>query len=315
MGNHGQPIVSRAISKGELFGERQLRGPHGLARSLWSGAVAPQVSGFDFDLEGPAEEFWNNCDRSTSRSRLDLHGVLLIPRPVLGNREAVRVSPQGRREPRSISPRPKKLRFRCSFVCALSYGAYLVGRRLYPENAQTIPVGFSDIFIGWRTGSIPTQLGTAASCGSSLSLCACEVSGMPQRQTEPEVPVVAFCTTFIFRSIASCRCCASLRELNSGLDDCYRGAGASSLDLVFLSNYSRRYARHACSSSGDDIGRSPWSDPIFGVQDSDPQKGEPLIVWAFGVVRTLLDAPQFLCLLRIPNQAALAAESDIHIFS
>jgi hypothetical protein len=113
----------------------------------------------------------------------------------------------------------------------------------------------------------------------------------------------------------ACRAPASLRELDSGLDDWYRGSGARSLDLVILSNYSRRCARHACSKSGDDVGRTPRSDPIFGVQDSDPQKGEPLILWAFGVVRALLDAPQFLCLLRIPGQAARAAKSDIHMFS
>jgi hypothetical protein len=92
-----------------------------------------------------------------------------------------------------------------------------------------------------------------------------------------------------------------LHKLDLGVDDCHQEADASSLDLVILTNNSRRYARDARPNSGDDIGRSPWSDPVFCVQNSDPQEGQPLIIGPFGVVGTLFDAPQLLCLLRIPN--------------
>src|SRR5665213_1528727 len=80
-----------------------------------------------------------------------------------------------------------------------------------------------------------------------------------------------------------------------------RSCSACSFDLVILSNDFGWYAGYSGSNSGDKIGRPPWGDPIFGMQDSDSQESEPFIVRALRVVRTLLDAPQFLSSLRIPN--------------
>jgi hypothetical protein len=167
----GQPIVPRAVGQGELFGERQLRRPH--ERNLRNGAGAPQV--LDVAFECPADKYWIDGDLFTSRSRLNLHGVLRLPRPSpwhsrSGSCECSAASRASLHFP-TVGKATLPVQFR---RCAAVQRVSTAWRPLDSARAQTLrsgprDVNLSDILIRCRTGSIPTCLGTAASCGSSLT--------------------------------------------------------------------------------------------------------------------------------------------------